>query len=71
MIGVASSPQVGMAQTFLSPAQVDELVALYGEGLSVAELGRRFGIYSRTAAARLVRPLGSATTARAGCGRCL
>jgi DNA-directed RNA polymerase specialized sigma24 family protein len=44
-----------MAQTFLSPAQVDELVALYCEGLSVAELGRRFGIYSRTAAAHLVR----------------
>lgn len=46
---------VGKTQTFLSPAEVDELVALYGEGLSVAELGRRFGIYSRTAAAHLVR----------------
>ncbi len=46
---------VGMTQTFLSPAQVVELVALYGEGLSVAELGRKFGIYSRTAAAHLVR----------------
>jgi len=34
---------------------VDELVALYGEGLSVAELGRMFSIYSRTAAAHLVR----------------
>lgn len=44
-----------MAQTFLSPAQVDELVALYSEGLSIAELGRRFGIYSRTAAAHLIR----------------
>ncbi len=52
---------VGKTQTFLSTAQVDQLVALYGEGLSVAELGRRFGIDSRTAAAHLVRrsiPLG-------------
>jgi hypothetical protein len=30
-------------------------VALYGEGMSVAELGRKFGIYSRTATAHLVR----------------
>lgn len=30
-------------------------MALYGEGLSVAELARKFGIYSRTAAAHLVR----------------
>lgn len=46
---------VGKAQTFLSSTQVDELVALYHGGLSVAELGRQFGIYSRTAAAHLVR----------------
>lgn len=46
---------VGKTQTFLSPAQVDELVALYGEGLSIAELSRKFGIYTRTAAAHLVR----------------
>jgi hypothetical protein len=50
-----------MAQTFLSPAKVDELVAFYVEGLSIAELSRKFGIYSRTVAAHLVRrsvPLG-------------
>lgn len=46
---------VGKTQTFLSAAQVDELVALYGEGLSIAEVSRRFGIYTRTAAAHLVR----------------
>lgn len=46
---------VGMTQTFLSPAQVDELVALYRGGLSIAEVARRFGIYSRTAAAHLVQ----------------
>lgn len=45
---------VGMTQTFLSPAQVDELVALYGEGLSIAEVSRKFGIYTRTVAAHLV-----------------
>lgn len=44
-----------MAQTFLSPAQVDELVVLYREGLTLAELGERFDIHRRTAAAYLVR----------------
>lgn len=34
---------------------MDELVALYGEGVSIAGLGRKFGIHSRTAAAHLVR----------------
>jgi hypothetical protein len=34
---------------------VDELVALYGKGLSIAELSRKFGIYARTVAAHLVR----------------
>ena len=34
---------------------MDELVALYGEGLSIAEVSRKFGIYTRTAAAHLVR----------------
>jgi transposase-like protein len=33
---------------------VDELVALYGEGLSIAEVSRKFGIYTKTAA-HLVR----------------
>lgn len=46
---------VGKTQTFLSATQVDELVALYGEGLSIAEVSRKFGIYTRTAAAHLVR----------------
>jgi DNA-binding CsgD family transcriptional regulator len=46
---------VGKTETFLSPAQVDELVGLYREGVSVAELSRKFGIYTRTAAAHLVR----------------
>lgn len=46
---------VGMAQTFLSPAQVDELVALYEAGATLVELGERFGVHRRTAAAHLVR----------------
>lgn len=46
---------VGKTQTFLSPTQVDELVALYVEGLSVAEVSRKFGIYARTAVAHLAR----------------
>ncbi|MGB2949574.1 MAG: hypothetical protein WBB62_14605 [Rhodococcus sp. (in: high G+C Gram-positive bacteria)] len=41
-----------MAQTLLSPAQVDELVALYEPG---ATLGERFSVHRRTAAAHLVR----------------
>ncbi len=46
---------VGMTQTFLSPAQVDELVALYREGATLVELGERFSVHRRTAAANLVR----------------
>lgn len=46
---------VGMAQTFLSESEVDELVALYHEGLSLSELGERFRVHHRTAAAHLVR----------------
>nr|WP_241742571.1 hypothetical protein [Microbacterium lacticum] len=46
---------VGMTQTFLSPAQVDELVALYEAGATLVELGERFSIHRRTAAAHLVR----------------
>lgn len=44
-----------MAQTFLNPAQVDELVELYEDGMTPAELGERFGIYHRTVTAHLVR----------------
>jgi DNA-directed RNA polymerase specialized sigma24 family protein len=43
------------AQTFLSTAAVDELVALYREGLSLAELGRRFSIHTQTVVRHLVR----------------
>lgn len=46
---------VGKTQTFLSAAQVDELVALHVEGLNVTELSRKLGIHPRTAAAHLVR----------------
>jgi hypothetical protein len=46
---------VGKPQTFLKAAQVDELVADYAAGLSIVELGRKFGIHHRTAKAHLVR----------------
>lgn len=46
---------VGMTQTFLSPAQMDELVALYGADATLVELGERLGVHSRTAAAPPVR----------------
>src|SRR5699024_8686143 len=46
---------VGMAQTFLKPEQVDELVALYRQGWTLVRLAERFGIHKRTAAAHLVR----------------
>lgn len=46
---------VGMTQTFLSPAQVDELVASYESGATLVELGERFSIHRRTAAAHLAR----------------
>ncbi len=41
--------------SLLRAAQADELVALYGEGLSIAELSRKFPIYTGAAATRLVR----------------
>jgi hypothetical protein len=44
-----------MTQTFLSPAQVDELVASYESGATLVELGERFSIHRRTAAAHLAR----------------
>ncbi|PWD52262.1 hypothetical protein C8046_01165 [Serinibacter arcticus] len=46
---------VGMTQTLLSPAQVDELVASCESGATLVELGERFSIHRRTAAAHLVR----------------
>ncbi|MEZ5085350.1 MAG: hypothetical protein R2722_03550 [Tessaracoccus sp.] len=44
-----------MAQTFLNPSQVDELVELYKDGVSIAELVERFGVCARTVVAHLVR----------------
>lgn len=44
-----------MTQTFLSPAQVDELVALCEAGATLVELRERFGMHLRTAAAHLAR----------------
>lgn len=46
---------VGMTQTFLRPAQVDELVALYQAGATHVELAERFSVHRRTVAAHLVR----------------
>lgn len=46
---------VGKTQTFLSAAEVDELVALYEQGMTLVQLGERFGVYHRTVAAHLVR----------------
>lgn len=46
---------VGMTQTFLSPAQVDELAALYWEGATLVELGERFSVHRRTVASHLAR----------------
>lgn len=44
-----------MTQTFLSPARVDELAALYQAGATLVELGERFSVHRRTVAAHLVR----------------
>ena len=46
---------VETVQTFLKPAQVDELVALYAAGATLVELAERFGVYSRTVARHLAR----------------
>lgn len=46
---------VGKTQTFLSVAEVDELVALYEQGMTLVQLGERFGVYHRTVVAHLVR----------------
>jgi hypothetical protein len=46
---------VGKTQTFLSAAQVDELVTLYEHGATLPMLAERFGVHHRTAAAHLVR----------------
>ena len=49
---------VGMTQTFLSPAQVDELVVMYQAGATLVEVGERFSVHRRTVAAHLVRRSG-------------
>lgn len=46
---------VGMAQTFLTPAQADELVVLYEAGATHVELAERFNVHRRTVAAHLLR----------------
>ena len=46
---------VGMTQTFLSPAQVDELVVMYQAGATLVEVGERFSVHRRTVATHLVR----------------
>jgi len=46
---------VGMTQTFLIPAQVDELVAMYQAGATLVEVGEWFSVHRRTVAAHLVR----------------
>ena len=46
---------IGTAQTFLKGSEIDELVELYQQGKTLAELVERFGIYHRTAAAHLAR----------------
>lgn len=46
---------IGKAQTFLSAAQVDDLIAAYRQGLSLRDVAEKFGVHHRTAAAHLVR----------------
>lgn len=46
---------IGKTQTFLSAAEVAELVLLYERGWGVVRLGDRFGIHRRTVVAHLVR----------------
>jgi hypothetical protein len=46
---------VGKTQTFLGTAEVDELAALCEQGMTLAQLGEKFGVYHRAVAAHLVR----------------
>lgn len=39
----------------MTPAQIDEAIALYQQGLSLAEVGRRFGVEHSTIRKHLVR----------------
>ena len=42
---------VGKVQTFLTPAQIEALVASYRAGASTTELSKTFGIHRRTVVA--------------------
>lgn len=46
---------VGMAQAFLTPAEVDQLVGDYEAGSGVQELAKRYGIHRATVFAHLQR----------------
>lgn len=46
---------LGMTQTFLTDAQVDELVAAYDAGATLRGLAKQFHIHRLTAAAHLAR----------------
>ena len=46
---------VGKVQTFLTPAQIEALVASYRAGASTTELSKTFGIHRRTVVAHLHR----------------
>lgn len=46
---------VGMAQTFLTPSEVDHLVADYEAGSGVLELAEKYGIHRATVFAHLQR----------------
>ncbi|AGJ77173.1 hypothetical protein B6N38_05940 [Cutibacterium avidum] len=46
---------VGMAQTFLTPSEVDQLVADYEAGSGVQELAEKYGIHRATVFAHLQR----------------
>ncbi|MFT3872402.1 MAG: hypothetical protein QM714_07095 [Nocardioides sp.] len=46
---------VGKVQTFLTPAQIEALVAAYRAGASTTELSRSYGIHRRTVVVHLHR----------------
>ena len=52
---------IGKAQTFLTEAQIDQVVALYEDGMSMEDIAQKFRAHRRTIAAHLIRrgkPLG-------------
>lgn len=46
---------IGKAQTFLTEAQIDQVVALYEGGMSMEGIAQKFRAHRRTIAAQLVR----------------